>query len=281
LPVERWTGDVDVVHVLDLDPPPARAPLVLTVHDVAAVERPSLHSRPAVALLRRQLARAGGAAAVVAVSRATADALVRHGLDGSRVHVTPLGATPLPAARRPAALPDLGDFVLAVGARHPRKALDLLLDALAGWPGAPPLVHAGPDAGAAPTLARRAERDGVTVHWLGPVADAELAWLYSHATVLGAPSHDEGFGLPVLEAMAAGCAVVASDLAAHREVVGGDGALLVPAGDVAALGAALRSVADDDARRAALVEAGRARAAGRTWDATADATVEVYRQVAR
>ncbi len=118
--------------------------------------------------------------------------------------------------------------------------------------------------------------DGPGVVTPGSLADDDLDALYRTAAVLALPSRYEGFGLPVVEAMARGCPVVCSDAACLPEVAGG-AAELVPVGDVAALADALGGVLDDDARRDRLVAAGRARAAAFTWAASAEAHARAYR----
>ena len=275
---EHLVRGVDLVHTTDLVPPPTRRPLVITVHDVLAVTRPDLHPPRAVAQQRAQLAAIGRAAAVLAVSRATADDLVRLGFPASRIEVTGNGRARLPAPHAMNGVPE--DFVLAVGALHRRKGLDVLLRALAELPDVAAVV-AGPDAGEGPALARLAADTGVAdrVHFPGAVTDGELAWLYQSAAVLAFPSRAEGFGLPVLEAMDNGLPVVASDLPVLREVAR-DAARYVPPNDASALATALRELLTDASGRSALVEAGRRRAAQFSWAATAEATAACYERLA-
>ncbi len=113
---------------------------------------------------------------------------------------------------------------------------------------------------------------------LGPVPESEMAAWYAAADVLAFPSVKEGFGLAALEAMCAGTPVVTSDLPVFREWID-DEALLVEVGDVPALGAALASVLDDEPLRHKLIHAGRRLAARYTWESTARAHQELYRQV--
>ncbi|MGH3819045.1 MAG: glycosyltransferase family 4 protein, partial [Pseudonocardiaceae bacterium] len=160
-------------------------------------------------------------------------------------------------------------YVLAVGTVEPRKGLDTLLAALAALElpvvlvGQPGWGRLDPAA-----LARQCGLDPARVHVLGRVSDAELAVVLHHAAVLAAPSLAEGFGLPVLEAMAAGVPVVHSDAPALVEVAGGAG-VVVPRGDPAALAVALRTVLSDPGTAQAMIVAGRRRAAQFSWERTA------------
>ena len=273
---EHLAGPVDLVHSLDLVPPPSARPLVVTVHDVVTAERPDLHAARARRMQAGQWGALTRAAAVLAVSRSTADALVARGVDPARIHVSPNGLTPLPAPVDPPV--PAGPFVLAVGTMEPRKGHDLLLRAAALVPGDVSIVFAGPDPGRGEALRALAHELGLgqRLTLLGPVSDAVLAGLYRDATLLCMPSLGEGFGLPVLEGLAAGTPTVASDLPALREVAG-EAALLVAPGDVAALARALSAVLTDSGLRTRLRAAGPARAARFTWAATAEATVAAYR----
>ena len=172
-----------------------------------------------------------------------------------------------------------GPFLLAVGTLEPRKNLPRLLDAFGQVAGELPghwLVVVGP-VGWGPRL--RPTWDSVRVKLAGQVGDALLHALYQAADGLAYPSLYEGFGLPVLEAMANGIPVLTSDRSSLPEVAGG-AALLVDPLDRSAIAAGLVRLAGDDDLRRRLVEAGRRRAAGFTWRATAAATWAAYREVA-
>jgi glycosyltransferase involved in cell wall biosynthesis len=253
-PVVRVPGDV--VHATSLAVPPAgRRPLVVTVHDVVFLHQPEVLTRRGVSFHRRGLdiARREARAIVVPTEFGKRD-LIAHGFDAALVHVAPHGVVvdDAPAVGREA-------FVLFVGTIEPRKGVGDLLTAFARLRADRPelrLLLAGPRGwGAGPDLAQ----PGVVE--LGPVDDAKLADLYRTATVLALPSSYEGFGLPVLEAMAHGCPVVVSDAACLPEVVGDAGAV-VPVGDVDALAAALADPPDG--------EAGRRRARQFSWSRSAE-----------
>jgi glycosyltransferase involved in cell wall biosynthesis len=163
-----------------------------------------------------------------------------------------------------------------VGTLELRKGHDVLLRACTGLD--VDIVFAGPTVGREGELRRLAAELGLgeRLSILGRVPDDVLARLYRDATVLAMPSFGEGFGLPVLEAMAAGAPVVASDLPAIREVAG-DGAVLVPPGDVAALATALAQAFTDEALRSRLRASALERARAFSWERAAEATVQAYR----
>jgi len=275
---EQLSGPVDLVHSLDLVPPPTRLPLVVTVHDVVCGELPSLHPGRARGAQERRLASLERAAAILAVSRSTADELVDRGVDPDRVHVTPNGLSRLPPPPPDSPHPG-GRFILAVGSLEPRKGHEVLLRAvaMAGLQDVK-LVFAGPTAGRAATLRSLARELGLgeRLRILGRVDDRVLSGLYRDAALLCLPSLGEGFGLPVLEALGAGLPVVASDLPAIREVAG-EAAVLVPPGRPDTLAGVLRRVLGDPRLAARLRELGPARASSFTWEATAEATVAAYR----
>ena len=164
-------------------------------------------------------------------------------------------------------------YVLSVGTIEPRKGLDTLAAAVTGLRDRHPdvtLVLAGPTGWlSVPGL------DGPGVRRLGKVDEPTLDALYRRAELFALPSRYEGFGLPVLEAMARGCPVIASDATALPEVVG-DAGRLVPPGDVPGWTAAIDDLLGDAGLRADLAARGLRRAAEFSWAATASAHVEAY-----
>ncbi len=274
----------DLVHATSLAVPPAAPrPLVVTVHDVAFLRYPELFTRHGVAFHRRGLdVTRKEAAAVVTPSSFTRDELLTVGFAPERVHVIPHGAppvfdfTPEDDAVTLARLGVVAPFIFFVGTLEPRKGIDTLTAAFAALRADAPelsLVLAGPKGwGDVPDL----EGDGVQT--LGAVDARTADVLWRHALCAAVPSRYEGFGLPALEAMARGCAVVASDATSLPEVVG-DAGLLVPPGDVGAWVDALRLMSGDPNRREALATAGAQRAASFTWEASARAHAAVYDEV--
>lgn len=273
-PIELFAGLTDVVHGTNFVLPPAlRAAGVLTIHDLAFLDSPG-DLPPSDEELPLLVAKSAQRADVVCTpTKAVADVVVdRFGLSEDKVAVTPLGIDlawftarpPSDALRRRVGLPK--KYLLFVGAAGPRKALDWLLKAHANTPDLPPLVLAGPGH----------HRDEETVRSVGYLSDVDLRSVVAGASALVLPSRDEGFGLPVLEALACDVPVVCSDLPALREVAGGH-ATLVPFGDVEAMGEALTGALDEPPPHSTLAVR-RAYAAGFTWRRTAELTVAAYRQ---
>jgi glycosyltransferase involved in cell wall biosynthesis len=278
---------LDLIHATSAAvPPTGHRPLVATVHDLAFRHFPDAYPTAGRRYHERS-ARivADEAARVLVPSEATARDLAElYGVDRGRVTITPLGVDVPAEPDRAGAerlLRDLGvrgPFLLAVGTLEPRKNLPRLLAAFGEATGALPdhwLVVVGP-VGWGPRL--RPTWDSVRVKLAGAVGEATLHALYQAADGLAYPSLYEGFGLPVLEAMANGTPVLTSDRSSLPEVAG-EAALLVDPLDRAAIAAGLVRLAGDTALRQRLAEAGRRRAAGFTWRATAAATWATYRQV--
>lgn len=286
-PVELLTGRVAVFHGTNFVLPPlARAGGLVTVHDLAYLryaETVTGDAREYASLVPQALARG---ASVLAVSQAMADEIgseyrlpaeritvAHHGVDPSWSRATPAP----PALRDRLGLPDR--YVLFLGNLEPRKNLGLLVRAHAAArradPSIPRLVLVGPAGwgdrwqGSPPD-----ERDVVLAGYLD---DADLHAVVAGAAAVCMPSRYEGFGLPVLEALAAGRPVLASDIPAHREIAGGLAELL-PADDADAWSAALGRIdrLDTPEQQAAR----RAHAAGFTWERSARAHLGAYAQAA-
>lgn len=284
--IEGWTGPVDVVHGPNFVVPPTRkAAQLMTVHDLTSVrfrEMCDRNTRQYPHLIRRALRRG---AHVHTVSRSVADEVMDvFRVEPERVHVVPNGvdASLGGDASRGCALAGGDRYVLSIGTIEPRKNLAGLVrafDRVAGEDETIRLALAGGSGWGAAGVdeAIASARHNERIARLGRVDDAERADLLAGATVLAYPSVYEGFGLPPLEAMAAGVSVLATCVGAIPEVLG-DAALLVDLDDDSIAEGLLRLITDDS-MRAQLVERGRARAAEYSWEATAAAMVEVYREL--
>lgn len=263
----------DVVHAPSpLHPRRGEAPLVVTVQDAVPWTFPETLTPRGVRWHRAMIARAAAEADLVVVTtQATADELAKHVplRDVLVVGLARSSALDLPAdaADRAARMQLPERFVLTVATLEPRKGLRELAEAMRAFPDVP-LVCAGQ-----PGWGDVALPPGVRV--LGRVSDGDLAVLLDRATALAVPSYDEGFGLPVLEGMAAGTPVITSDAPALVEV-GGGAALSVP---LAELGDGLRQLLDDTALQDRLRQAGPVRAADFSWERSAEKLWRAYRQL--
>ena len=239
-------------------------PAVVTVHDLSFERDPSVMSRRDRAIFRLAVPRAvRRAARVLTVSERTKHDLVDlYGVDPERIVVTPHGVDP---AFSPGDTPR-DSYLLLVGAVQRRKNPRAAADAAAEL--GMRLVVVGPSKD--PDLVRELEQRGADVR--GYVERDELVRLYRGAAALVMPSRYEGFGLPVVEAMATGTPVVAAPDEALREVAD-DAAVFVEPDDLAA--GVRRALAERDT----LVAAGLRRAATFSWDETARRTLAVYREV--
>jgi phosphatidylinositol alpha-mannosyltransferase len=164
--------------------------------------------------------------------------------------------------------------ILFVGRHEPRKGLAVLLDAFAGLDRDAELWVVGDGPRSGPLQSRNVER----VHWLGRVSEEEKQARLRGAVIACFPALDgESFGIVLLEGMAAGAAVIASDIDGYRTVSRADReALLVPPGDPVALRGALQALLDDPVRRESLVAEGRARADDFSLSALAERFVAIY-----
>ncbi|MGJ7908859.1 glycosyltransferase family 4 protein [Actinopolyspora sp. H202] len=286
----RWPRlSADSVHApTPLFPPvaPGRG-LVVTVHDTVPWTHPQTLTARGAIWHRRAVSRAARKAdSLVVPSEAVAADLRRRVPSTTRIEVIGEGVStavlPPDAAEAGEAEESAREtarrlrlpprYLLAVGTIEPRKGYEWLIRALAE-PEAPdvPLLVVGAPGWGDVSLSDLAARHGLPpdrLRYLGPVEDSDLAVLLRRSAALVAPSMAEGFGLPVLEAMAAGIPVVHSDAPALVELADGAG-ITVPRADTAALALALREVFDDRRRSAGMVEAGKSRASRFDWHETA------------
>jgi glycosyltransferase involved in cell wall biosynthesis len=283
---------LDLVHTplpAAIPPPGAGQRLVVTVHDLAFLVHPEVFPLAWRTMYRAALRRAVRTAdAVIAPSRHTAEDLIRRTrLPASRVHVVPLAAS-LPAGEADpnevlARLKVRPPFILSVGTLEPRKNLVRLVRAyrrLAARGAPHRLVLAGPLGWQPQRLLREVavEAPGEVV-LVGQLLPEELDALYRSTDAFVYPSLYEGFGLPVLEAMARGAACVVSTSSSLPEVAG-EAALPVDPMSEAGLADAMERVTTDEELAARLRAAAVARAARFSWDDTARLTLQVYKSIA-
>ena len=287
--VEDWTGAVDVVHATNFVAPPARAPVVVTVHDVTFIRYPELCTPDALRyprLLERAIARG----AVVHTPSEFIANEVREFFTIDADHVVPIhSGVPDVVRGDPAAGARAAGgsrYVLALGTIEPRKNLPTLVEAfdrVAHHDDDLRLVLAGPPGWDADRVAAAIStaRAGDRIVRLGFVADQLRGDLLAGATVFAYPSLYEGFGFPPLEAMRAGVPVVASTAGSLPEILG-DAARLVEPTDVDALAAAIEDYASpqpDHPARADAITRGFERVSRYRWEHTAERLVALYRSL--
>lgn len=273
------------------------SPVVVTVHDIIPY---LLRNDPRLSIYRHRahkffdrlaLLRLKKADAIIADSRYTGDTLVEHlGIEDQRIHVIHLGVNQ--NIFRPVEVPDSflskyclnrdTKYIVYVGSEDPRKNLEVLLQGLA-------LVRSERrdvqflKIGAARFASERQHMLNVSrelnlaesLKFIDQVAEEDLPFFYNLASVFAFPSKYEGFGLPVLEALACGTAVVAAKTSSVPEVVG-DAGLLVEPDASQAWAEAILTLLDDPGLAQKMASAGLKRAAGFSWQKTAQQTVEVY-----
>ncbi len=289
IPMDRWLGHPDVIHGTNYVVPPARCPRIVSVYDCWFLDHPE-DAEPDVLLASAVLRRAVHGGAHVVTSSDATTRRVRELLDTERVRTALLGP---PLAdhestldEAPSGLPDLGDFILALGTMECRKNLPTLVDAFGRLAREHPTVRlviagaAGNDVAAVDrSIARLPAVAAERVIRTGIVGDTTKRWLLTHARALAYPSLDEGFGFPILEAQQVGTPVVASTAGSIPQIAGA-AALLSPARDAEALAANLFWVVTDDEMHTKLIRRGHANVARFSWTTTADRYTAMYEEVA-
>jgi glycosyltransferase involved in cell wall biosynthesis len=282
-PVERFSGPIDIAHSSHPLLMPARnARQVITIYDLDFLDHPE-RTR---AEIRRDYARlaprhAPEAAAVITISRHTAGEIARRlGVPPDRIVICSPGAP----AWAPRAAPAPRGPILFVGTLEPRKNLGVLLGAYAKLrqidPSAPPLWLAGGVTEASTPWLRAIGEPPLAGHvtHLGYIGSETRYGLYTQASMLVLPSHMEGFGMTVLEAMTVGVPAIVSRRGALPEVAG-DAAQLIEPDDVEGLAAAMQRYLDDPAAAAAASARGLRRAAQYSWDVSARTLLDTYTRV--
>jgi glycosyltransferase involved in cell wall biosynthesis len=275
--VERSMTEIDLVHCTTIIPFATSKKMVATVHDLAFLHHPEFFTRRGNDVFRRSLKILKKRADVLLCSsQATVDDCLNEGFAPDRVRHVALGVRSTPATqndidlvRKKYSLPS--EYLLFVGTLEPRKNLARLVGALHGRSDLPPLVIAGADGWGDIDVSHTAN-----VQFIGYVDDLHLGAVYAGASVLCYPSLWEGFGLPILEAMAQGTPVVTSIGTSTQEVAGGAAVLVDPLSEES-----MRNGIDEALRNAdVLKQRGSERAAQATWDKTALATASIYDELA-
>jgi glycosyltransferase involved in cell wall biosynthesis len=277
----------DVFHGVHYTLPPGlRVPATVTFHDATMLTMPEVHERSKRMWFQRAIpAGIRRADRVICVSESARQGAIDHaGADPARTHTVPHAVDHdryFPGeGPRPSSVSQVceGPYLLWVGALEPRKDVPTLIAAFERIAADVPhdLVLMGPDAWGAEAITERIASSPVHHRILrtGWVDEADKPDFYRHADAFAYPSLAEGFGLPVLEALACGTPTVTTTGSAPEEVAGDAALLVAPRDDAALAGALLRALcAEADRLRAA----GPARAARYTWESTAEQTVEVWR----
>ena len=292
LPVASRRDRLDVFHgTVNTLPIGIRGAAAVTVHDLAFLRFPDQVTAKRYRYLSRMIRSSVRRADVVLVpSKATrADVIEAFNIDPDRVVVTPLGVDPRFRPASPAAISVArasyglqNPYILTVGTLEPRKNLPALVRAFATLRDDVPhdLVLAGPDGWLMDEIEATIRESGIQerVRRIGFADDAALVALYSGADAVAMPSLYEGFGLPVLEAMATGAPVLTSNLSSLPEVAG-DAAQLVDPTRIDAIAGGLRHLLESDTLRNQLRAAGPRQAAKFTWEQTAKLTRGAYQSI--
>lgn len=296
-PLEVFTGPSDIIHApAAILPPASQARRVITIHDCYFMRRPDLAHAMGGRYMRATLpGRARLADAVICVSdftrREAIECLqldpakthvVHHGVDPETFHPIRDGDPALENVRRRLNLPS--QFVLSVATLEPRKNLESLLRAMAllrdRMQDPPKLVCVGGQGFRTSAIYKtyRELKLANDVFFTGYVPDTDLPGLYNLALALVEPSLYEGFGLPVLEAMACGTPVIASQVEALREIAG-EAAVFFPPTAADTLAEAIRAMAESPAHRLEYARRGLDHAREFSWRDTARKTLAVYERI--
>ncbi|WDM90761.1 glycosyltransferase family 4 protein [Pseudomonas asiatica] len=283
-----------IYHSTNFYLPPFAGPRVATFHDLSPFTWAHCHTPQIARYLQKELKQSlERADALITVSHCMRQELAEYfNWPLERIHAVPLASSPQFHPRSPDALRETlarhglepGGYSLFVGTIEPRKNIETLLNAYGQLPLALrqrwPLILSGYHGWRSEAIHNRiaqAQQQG-WARYLGFVASEDLPLLFAGARLFTFPSHYEGFGLPVLEAMSSGVPVVCSNSSSLPEVAG-PAALMCAPDDVEGLSALLRKGLEDEAWRIAAVQQGLLHAGGFSWERCAQATVEVYKSV--
>jgi glycosyltransferase involved in cell wall biosynthesis len=279
----NWTPSADVFHALNQRVDLARrGGTVCTFHDLFVISGDYSTAEFRARFTQQAREAAERSDLIIAVSHFTARQVEQLlNVDRGRIRVIPHGIGQFgEPAREPAPSANREQIILFVGALQRRKNIARLVEAFEQLPRDWRLVLAGSSGfGAAEILARienSRRRDDIQV--LGYVSDAALSDLYRRAAIFAFPSLDEGFGMPILDAMSNGLAVLTSNVSAMPEVTA-DAALLVNPTDVSGIAGGLNKLIGDSEFRTRLIQKGLARSRGFTWERAIEKTWQVYQEL--
>ncbi len=295
LPVQWVTGELDLFHSPDFVLPPVngRIPTLLTVHDLSFIHFPHVFPERLVNYLNQVVPWSiGRASHILADSEATRNDLLSiwqvppekvtvlySGVHGRFQPVDDVGQ--ITAVRQKYSLHNW-PYILSVGTLQPRKNYQMLIRAFAPLADKLPhhLVISGGKGWLYDEMLAEVARQGLTgrVHFIGFVADADLPTLYSEADLFVFPSLYEGFGLPLLEAMGCGTAVITSNSSSLPEVAG-DAAHQLPPQDQVAWSEAMDTLLSDSSQRSQMVQAGFEQVRRFSWQESAHQLLKIYQQV--
>lgn len=292
--LESWLDQpIDIVHAASLGYPIAtKKPYVVTIHDIGPLTHPEFFTKKAEGILKRSLQQAVSKAdAFICVSNSSADELDGYigGNISNRIHVIPEGISSFISSKAntpPAILEELlkndTPYILTTGKISPRKntvriikALNKLADKLPHH-----LIIVGGDGWSINAIYQEIGRSDFSsrIHCIGYVSDQELAALYQSASVYLHPSLYEGFGLTVLEAMAANCPVITSNNYSLPEVAG-NAALLVDPYNIDEIAGAIQAICSDTSLSSQLRAKGQERLNIFSWKKCAQKTFDVYKKI--
>lgn len=293
--IEHWVGhEHDLVHSMEcVYPVRTKKPLIFTIHDLGPLTHPDLFTSVRPWLMRRGLQQAiDQAAAIIAVSQSTADLFEEFfKVDlGNRLEVIHEGINPQylkePDMESLSGLKDLPDkdtpFLMTMGAISPRKNLSNVIAALERLAEKIPhhLVHVGIPHWDSDDFFSKLKNSPFAnrIHLPGYLSDAQVHALYKKADAYIFPSLFEGFGLPILEAMACGCPVITSNVSSMPEIAG-NAAVLIDPNDLEAMTEAILLVSTNSKLNRELRAKGPQRAGQFSWQRCAKETFEIYKRI--
>lgn len=289
--LDQTVGDIDIWHATNYLAPPTPKPLLITIHDATMVKYPELVTPQIRSLAPTIQKRLNNGAHVHVPTTAIKDDVVHHfkDVDDSRIHVVPFALPELEHVSPSEATQQLceGDpYILSIGSLEPRKNHARLIRAFGLIYESNPhvrLLLVGPDGPARPSIdtamaeLSHSARSRIVI--TGPVSNADRTWLLRHAHVLAYPSLYEGFGLPVLEAMATQTPILTTNEGALAEVAG-EAAVIVDPLNIEEIAEGLNEILNNADLRDKLIVSGESRIAHYSWEHTAHMMADVYTHIA-